>query len=390
MGFVADDFDLKARWRMDRRLFISAASGALIAAANGARGADAPAVRPLRILILGGTQFLGVHITERAIARGHTVTLFNRGRTHADLFPKIEKLQGDRDDKLDALKGRSWDAVVDDSGYVPRHVKLSAQLLAPVVRQYLFVSSISAYATFSRANDEGSPLGKLADQSIEKVNGDTYGPLKALCEKTAESLLPGRLTVIRPGYVVGPNDHTDRFTYWPARAARGGEMLVAGTPDDAIQFIDVRDLARFTIEALERRHFGTFNLVTPPGKFTMGQLISACVASAAEQAHPRPAPAPTWVPAEFITRHDATLLDEFPIWVPATGDSAGFAKISDARALHAGLHITPLEQTVHDTLAWHLSRPEAERAQLKAGLPPQREQAMLAAWHQSRTGQAAG
>src|SRR5579872_292284 len=263
---------------MNRRWFLSAAS-ALVAAQRAGWSAER-AHRPLRILILGGTQFLGVHITERAVARGHTVTLFNRGRTHADLFPQLEKLQGDRDGQLDALKGHSWDVVIDDSGYVPRHVRLSAELLAPSVHQYIYVSSISAYASFAHPNSEDSPLGKLTDESVEKVTDTTYGPMKASCEKAVLTALPGRTAILRPGYVVGPNDHTDRFTYWPARATRGGEMLAPGTPRDPIQFIDVRDLARFTIDLAERNVRGTFNLVSPPGKYTMGQLVKASLASA--------------------------------------------------------------------------------------------------------------
>jgi 2'-hydroxyisoflavone reductase len=367
---------------MDRRLFLSAASGALLAAAGRAWSA-APADKPLRILILGGTQFLGVHITERALARGHKVTLFNRGKTHTELFPQVEKLQGDRDGQLDILKGHTWDAVIDDSGYVPRHVRLSAQLLAPTIKQYLYVSSISAYAGFTTPNDEDSALGKLADPGTEKVDGGSYGPLKALCEQEVKRALPGRFTIIRPGYVAGPQDHTDRFTYWPARAARGAEMLVPGTPRDPIQYIDVRDLARFAIDALEHGTVGTFNLVTPPGKFTMGDLITACIAGAAELAHPTVAPRPTWVPTGFIAKHDASVLDTIPIWEPLSGDTAAFAQISASRALRAGLHITLIGQTVRDTLKWHLARSNRERTHLKAGLAPEGEQALLTAWHRA-------
>jgi len=364
---------------MNRRQWISATSGALLAAALGSHAAARSAKR-LRILILGGTQFLGIHITQLALARGHTVTLFNRGRTHRELFPQVEKLQGDRNDKLDALKGRSWDAVIDDSGYVPRHVRLSAELLAPVVHQYLYVSSISAYAGFTHPNDESSALGQLSDESIEKVDENTYGPLKALCEKAAQTAMPGRVTVVRPGYIVGPDDPTDRFTYWPVRVARGGEMLVPGAPSDRIQFIDVRDVARFNIDAVERGVIGTFNLVSPPGRFTMGELITASIASAKALPHPSPATL-TWIPAEFLKTHDSSFPDDIPIWAPATGDTAGFAETSATRAMQAGLHLLPIQQTVRDTLLWHLSRPQSEQAQLKAGLPAPREQEILKAWH---------
>ena len=372
---------------MDRRLFISAGTGALIAAAYASCRAAESATRPLRILILGGTAFLGIHMTQLALARGHTVTLFNRGRTNRELFPQIEKLHGDRDGKLDALKGRSWDAVIDDSGYVPRHVRLSAELLAPSIRQYLYVSSISAYASFKQPDDERSPLGRLSDESIEKVDENTYGPLKALCEKAAETALPGRVTVVRPGYIVGPNDPTDRFTYWPARAARGGEMLVPGKPSDRIQFIDVRDVARFNIDALEQRVLGTFNLVSPPGRFTMGELINACIAAANDLVHPHPAPTAAWVPVKFFKAHDPSFPDDIPIWAPASGDTTAFAETSATRALRAGMHITSIERTVHDTLVWHLARPQSEQLQLKAGLSAAREQEILTAWHRSASAQ---
>lgn len=374
---------------MDRRLFISAISGSLLAAARGACLAAEPAVRPLRsplrILILGGTQFLGVHVTELALARGHAVTLFNRGRTNPHLFPQVEKLRGDRNGKLDALKGHSWDAVIDDSGYVPRHVRLSAELLGPAIRQYLYVSSISAYASFRRPNDERSPLGTLPDPTVEEVNDSTYGPLKALCEQAVERALPGRVTIVRPGIIAGPDDPTDRFTYWPARAALGGEMLVPGTPSELIQFIDVRDVARFMVDALERHMLGTFNLVSPPGRFTMGGLISACIATAKEVTHPSPAPSATWIPAAFLAMHDSAFPSDTPLWVPP-GEDAAFARISATRALRAGLRITPIEQTARDTLLWHLSRPRSEQLRLKVGLPRSREQELLSAWHESKAG----
>jgi 2'-hydroxyisoflavone reductase len=368
---------------MNRRLFISLLSGAL--AANGrdrSQAADRVA-RPLRILILGGTQFIGVHFTQLALARGHTVTLFNRGRTNPQLFPQVEKLRGDRDGQLDALKGRSWDAVVDDSGYVPRHVRLTAELLGPAIRQYLYISSISAYAGFTRPNDESSPLGTLSDPSIERVDDSTYGPLKALCEKAVQTALPGRVTVIRPGVVVGPDDPTDRFTYWPARAARGGDMLAAGTASDHIQFIGVRDLARFNLDALERSTFGTFNVLSPPGRFTMGDLIAASIASAKELARPSPAPNPVWIPADFLAAHDSGFPDDIPIWAPVTGETAAYAEISATRALQSGLTVTPIEQTVRDTLIWHRSRPRSEQLSLKAGPTEMREREILTAWRQS-------
>jgi 2'-hydroxyisoflavone reductase len=365
---------------MRRRHFIRAAS--LTAAWIGAaRSVGAVRPRPLRILILGGTRFIGVYMTDLALRRGHLVTLFNRGGTNAQLFPKVERLSGDRDGQLDALRARKWDVVIDDSGFVPRHVRLSAQLLAPNVRQYLFVSSVSVYASFATAPDEDSPVGKLADESVETVDENTYGPLKALCEQAAEFEMPGRVTILRPGYIVGPDDNSDRFTYWPARAARGGEILAPDGPGDAIQFVDVRDLARFTLDLLEHNVVGTFNVVSPPGRFTMGDLLSASISCANAQAKPQPPPRTVWVPAEFMQQHNVVLATDMPIWNAPIGADAAFAKVSAARALQAGLTIRSMKDTVCDTLAWHLQRPAAERLALKAGIDPAREHAVLVAWH---------
>jgi len=335
----------------------------------------------LRILVLGGTRFIGVHITELALKRGHGVTLFNRGRSAPNRFPNVELLKGDRNGQLDALRGHSWDAVIDDSGFVPRHVRLSAELLAPHVQRYLFISSISAYASLAKPVDESSPLGQLTDPSVETVNGDTYGPLKALCEQAAASAMPHRLIVLRPGIVVGPEDYTDRFTYWPARAARGGAMLAPDKPADATQFIDARDLARFTLDCIERDVLGTFNVVTPPGHITMGQVVAESIAAAKALARPQAQPTAVWVPADFLERQKVEPGTDLPLWYPATGDEASFAAVSDARAIAAGLRITPLARTTHDTLAWYLKRPQSERRQLKAGLSPERETQLLAAWH---------
>jgi 2'-hydroxyisoflavone reductase len=362
---------------MKRREFIGSTAAAALCAAH---GRVLRAGTGLRLLILGGTQFIGVHMTQLALRRGYRVTLFNRGKTHPGMFPQVEKLRGDRNGQLDALKGRSWDAVVDDSGYVPRDVRLSAELLAPHVQRYVYISSISAYASFAKPNDEDSPLGELGNMSAEKVTGANYGPLKALCEKAVAVAMPHRNIVLRPGFVVGPDDPTDRFTYWPARAARGGEMLVPGTPAQPIQFIDSRDLARFTLDAIERDLTGTFNMVTPPGRFTMGELVKASIAAAKALAHPKPAPRAVWVNVDFLQQQKAELDGDFPIWEPPSGDTASFADVSAARAVAAGLTITPIATTVRDTLAWYLRQPQAERTHLKAGLTPDRERQLLAAW----------
>jgi len=364
---------------MNRRELLEAGVGVALATALSPRALLAQSsAKPLRLLILGGTRFIGPHFVEAARARGHQVTLFNRGRTNPERAQNVEVLHGDRNGQLDALKGRQWDAVLDTSAFVPRIVRLSAELLAPSISQYVFVSSISVYASFARPNDESSPLGKIADETIEKVDGDTYGPLKALCEQAAERALPGRTTILRPGLIVGPDDNTDRFTYWPARVARGGEVMAPGTREDEIQVIDVRDLAAFTLLGIEQRIMGAFNLISPPDTFTMGGLLDACVAAARSDARV------TWVPAGFLAAHKVEGWSDMPVWVNAVGEEAGFALTSAERALTAGLKIRPLSDTVRDTLAWHLSRPAEQQAKLKAGITPEREQEVLAAWHASQ------
>jgi 2'-hydroxyisoflavone reductase len=334
---------------------------------------------PQRLLILGGTSFLGIHMTELALQRGHTVTLFNRGRTRSDLFPGVERLKGDRDGELDALRGRAWDAVIDNCGYVPRHVRLSASLLAPNIDHYLFVSTISVYADFSRVNDESSPLTALKDETGEDPKQE-YGALKALCESTAEAALPRRTTIVRPGLIVGPEDPTDRFTYWPARAARGGDMLAPGDPQASFQLIDARDLARFCLDAIEKRLFGVYNATSPAGLFTVGDIVRESVAAGSTLAHPNPRAEPIWVSARFLAEHGVRPFADLPGWVP---DGSDLGRIHHARvdkALRAGLKIAPLSETTHDTLAWHLDRWRGQATALRAGITPERERELLALW----------
>jgi len=364
-----------------RRDVLLAGGAALLASALPASSpaqTPAPSPKKLSILVLGGTRFLGPHFIAAARAGGHTVTIFNRGRTNVGRVKDVEVLSGDRDGKLDALKGGKWDVVLDTSGYVPRHVRLSAELLAANVAHYVFVSTLSVYASFAKSNDETSPVGKLDDETVEKVDGATYGPLKALCERAAEQAMPGRVTILRPGLIVGPEDNTDRFTYWPARAARGGEMLAPNSPADRIQVIDVRDLRDFALRCVENRLLGTYNVVSGRQQYTMGALVDACVAAAGTDA------GPTWVPAAFLAEHKVQGWSDMPVWLHAVGDQAGFADHNVERAMKAGLAIRPLATTVRDTLAWHLSRPVEQRNALKAGISADREREVLAAWHASQ------
>ncbi len=328
------------------------------------------------LLILGGTGFIGPHLTGEALRQGWTVTHFNRGKRAPEGVPGVETLLGDRNGQLDALRGRKWDVVIDDTGQIPKYVRMSAQLLAPNVGYCLFISSISAYASFTKPNDEGSPVGHLADPDIEKTTDETYGPMKALCEQYSMEAFRSRASVVRPGYIVGPRDGSDRFTYWPVRAAKGGEMMAPGTPHDPIQVIDVRDLAIWMLKLAQRRTTGYFNAISPPRAFTMGDVISASL-GASPAAHARA----TWVPERFLATQWKVEDLDFPPWSPMSGDTAGASLTSTTRAQKAGLRIRPLRETVADTLNWFHTLPPERQAKLRAGIDPQKEADVLNAWH---------
>jgi 2'-hydroxyisoflavone reductase len=330
------------------------------------------------LLVLGGTGFLGPHVVDAALSQGWKVTLFNRGKTNADLFPELEKLQGDRDGDLGALEGRRFRAVIDTSGYVPRIVRMSAELLAPNVAHYLFVSSISAYADFVKLGiTEDHPVAKLEDPAMEDVRAG-YGGLKALCEAAVEEALPGRTINARPGYIVGPRDPSDRFTYWPARVDQGGEVLAPGTPEDPVQVIDVRDLAKWMIGALEASHTGVYNLVGPFPPLTMGRMLAAC------QEHAAAKSTLVWTDKEFLAAQQVEAGMHMPIWVPP-GEAGyeGFAQVSAKKALDTGLTTRPISETVRDTLVWWREQPEERRKELRAGINLEREKGLIALWRQS-------
>jgi 2'-hydroxyisoflavone reductase len=328
----------------------------------------------LDILVLGGTGYIGPHMVREALARGHTVSLFNRGRTNSNLFPDLTKYVGDRDNGLDSLEGGKWDAVIDNSGYVPRHVEDSARLLKSAISQYLYVSSISVYADFSKPLDESSPVATIEDESTEEITNESYGPLKALCEDKVRAVYdPDQRTILRPTYICGPGDKTDRFTYWPVRTAMGGEMLWPGTPEDNIQIVDVRDLARFTVDCLEQRITGTYNTVNPAGGYTIGKLHDECMQiMAAEDT------SATWVSAEFLEANDASF--SMPIWLPNTGEYADLAMVSGEKAAAAGLHSRPERETARDALSWWNHEPPERTEKLRAGPGLEREGEMLELW----------
>lgn len=325
----------------------------------------------MKLLILGGTVFLGRHIVESALARGHEITLFNRGQHNSELFPEVEKLRGDRNGDLSALEGRRWDAAIDTSGYFPRVVRASAQKLSAAVDHYTFISSISVYADFTRVGmDENAPVGTLKDESVEEITNETYGPLKVLCERAAEQALPGRVLIVRPGFIVGPHDPTDRFTYWPYRVAQGGDMLAPGNPDSPIQFIDVRDLASWIVRMIEDSQTGVFNATGPNYTLTMQDLLETCRKVSGSNTRFIP------VSEQFLTEHNV----ELPIWVPS--EEAGAATVDCSKAFEAGLVFRPLSSTVRDTLVWYEARTPS--TPLRAGLQPEQEAQLLQAWQEQQ------
>ncbi|HEX6385218.1 MAG TPA: SDR family oxidoreductase [Anaerolineae bacterium] len=326
----------------------------------------------MKLLILGGTRFLGRALVEAAQSAGHEVTLFNRGQSNPDLFPGLEQLRGDRDGGLDALQGRRWDAVIDTCGYVPRVVRASAELLAGAVDHYTFISSLSVYADPTIVGmDESAPVGTLADETTEEITGETYGPLKVLCEKAATEAMNGRALIVRSGLIVGRHDPTDRFSYWPYRVARGGEVLAPGQPDDPVQIIDVRDIAEWTLRATEARLAGPYNVTGPDYRLTMEDVLQTCREVSGSNAYF------TWVSDAFLLEHDVAAYTEMPLWIPA--EYPGFDRFDVSKALRDGLTFRPLEQTVHDTLDWLATRPADW--QWRGGLTPEREAELLRAWH---------
>jgi nucleoside-diphosphate-sugar epimerase len=355
---------------MNRREMIQA--GAVLAAGLASSGKLLAATKPLKVLIFGGTGFIGPHFVRVLREGGHTLTIFNRGKRNPGLFKDVETLIGDRNGQVDAIKGRQWDVVIDDSGYLPAQVQLTTDLLKDKVEHYIFVSSISAYADLTPPGiDEDYHLAQLKDPTVKEVNEQTYGGLKALCEQVVEKTFGTRQAVIRPTYIVGPGDHTDRFTYWPVRASRGGDMLAPGSASDPIQFIDVRDLAEFMQLCVEQRVSGRYNACNPPGAVTMGALL---------ETSKRVSKADTrfvWGDFQFLEAQKLLESGEIPIWSPTTGEFAGASLVSSARAVAKGLRFRDLETTVRDTLAWHEQRPAEQKQKLRAGLTAEREAELL-------------
>lgn len=366
-----------------RRHFIktSAATGLALSTGSASLFAE-KTVKPLRILILGGTGFTGPYQVKYALSRGHKVTTFNRGKTHpGELPPEVEQLIGDRNGKLDALKNRQWDVVIDNPTTLPAWVRDAAQMLKGNVDRYVFISTISVYPDPLPASgvDENAELAKYDGpdpykETLEAMRAGgfkTYGPLKVLSEKEAEKWFPGKTLVIRPGLIVGPRDETDRFTYWPVRIDRGGEVLAPGNPDDPVQYIDGRDLAEWTIRMVENREAGVYNATGPAKPIGVGGMLSGIKDAEKSNA------TFTFVPNDFLKQQKVEAWSDMPVWA---GDELGLSRTKIDRALSKGLTFRPLADTARDTLAWFKSLPSERQAKMKAGLTPEREAEVLAAW----------
>ena len=343
----------------------------------------------MELLILGGPRFLGRHLVTSALSRGHRVALFNRGRTEPELFPGVEKLRGDRAGNLSALDGRTWDAVIDTSGYLPEIVRRGADRLRRQVGHYHFVSSVSVHADFSTPGmDEEAPVQRLSPEQRERVSTidpgepmgspaflELYGPLKAECERVVRETFGDRAAISRPGLIVGPHDYMDRFPYWVSRVAEGGEVLAPGRPERPVQLIDARDLADWIVRVAEGGVTGTFTATGPERPLTMKDLLDACRDAASSDARF------TWVDEAFLVEHQVGPWEELPMWVPERTSTthAGILQVNVRRALESGLRFRPLVETARDTLAWERMRgPHAWRA----GLGREKERALLEGWRQ--------
>ena len=364
-------------------------SSLLVAATYAAElAADQPtpakAPKPLRILILGGTGFTGPFQVKYALSRGHKVTVFNRGLTHPGELPAgVEQLIGDRNGELDALKGRKWDVVIDNPTTLPVWVRDAAAVLKGNVERYIFISTISVYADPSKPGmDETAPLAKYdvpdpMKETRERLIASQfalYGPLKAVSEKEVQKWFPDKSLIVRPGLIVGPGDESDRFTYWPVRIDRGGEVLAPGDPSDPVQFIDARDLAEWTIRMAEQGATGVYNATGPAKPLTIGSMLDGIKSALNSNAKF------VWVNADFLEKQTVEPWSDMPVWVPPRGEEGGLGSVSIRRALDKGLTFRPLAVTARDTLAWFKSQPKERQEKLKAGLSLEREADVLAEW----------
>jgi len=341
----------------------------------------------MKILIIGGTKFLGRHLITAAQARGHEVTLFNRGKYSAETFANVEQIHGDRNRDLDKLSGRNWDAVIDTCGYLPQSVKLSAEALKNSVNQYVFISSASVYTDIKEANfDENTPVSRLNEEQQKRADaidpsgeltgatlGEMYGALKALCEQAAENAMPDRVLTVRSGMIVGEFDPTDRFTYWVMRVARGGEVLAPGTPERFVQLIDARDLSEWIIKMVEQNDTGVYNATGKPLILTMEKMLEEIKTASRSDAEF------TWVDEDFLAREGIEPWGDMPFYLPESDkDLEHFLSMSIDKALQTGIEFRPFSETIRDTLEWRKTKSDA----LKAGIDAEREKEALRKWRE--------
>jgi len=327
----------------------------------------------MRILVIGGTRFVGRAYVETAIAAGHEVTLFNRGQTNAHLFTDLERIHGDRGVDLSALAGRTWDAVFDPACYLPRLARMSAQALADAAGHYVFVSSLSVYDDLTTiGQDESGHLGTISDPTAEEINDDTYGPLKVLAEDEVQRAFGDRALIVRPGFITGPYDTIDRMPYWLRRVARGAEVLAPESPSFPVQLIDARDIAMFTLAMAERGKGGVFNLCAPATPYPMVQVLESCRAVTGSEANF------TWVSAGFLRAHGLDAEEALPYW--EAPEYVALTRFDPSKALAAGLRVRPLEESIADTWSWDRTRPDTPLRD-GVGVSLEREVELLAAWH---------
>ncbi len=374
--------------KANRRQFITstAAVSAGIALPTSQLFAQQKATKPLNVLFLGGTGFIGPHMVRDCLARGHKVTLFNRGNNQ-DLFPDLETIVGDRDpDKgegLKGLEGREFDCVVDTSGYLPRHVNASAELLKPNSKHYLFISTVAVYDNFSiEGADENHTLGRLENPTVEEITGTTYGPLKVYCEERVTKHFPQNYTILRPTYIVGPGDHTDRFIHYIDRPMKGGRMAMPGTPDNYISYVDVRDLAQHVTRCLENEIVDTQNMVSPPSSHSWGEYLDLSLSLSKADVKVQ------WLPTEFLVTQEGFdgMWSPFPMWMDKNNPTLGeFASMSQTRAVKSGFSNRPFRETVVDSFNWWMSQSEERRTSGKRdNFPLAREESLLKAWDEYR------
>ena len=377
---------------IDRRKFVKSsaviAAGAMTIGALPAFGADGvrPTAyrpetgeaqpKPLSILILGGTGFIGPYQVQYALDRKHKVTLFNRGKTNSTLFPKVERLVGDRNlpDGHEALKKGKWDVVIDNPTANPKWVRDAGQALKGRVGQYIFISTISVFSDTSKPVDENGPLNTPSDIDAT-YNAQAYGSNKVRSEQEAANQFGQHVTIVRPGLIVGPGDLSDRFSYWPVRIDKGGEVLAPGTPNDPVQYVDAKDLSEWIIRLAESHTLGTFNATGPKTPTNIAEMLYGIKAVTTSDAQF------TWVPADFLREKQVRQWSDMPVWVNPVGGSAAFAKVNCQKAYAAGLTFRPLADTAKDTLEWYHKRPAAEQEKARAGLAPDKEKTVLAEWH---------